>query len=231
LFQRLGCSKDVERLHFEYQTYLERDARDVLNIGDLEPLGRFLGLCAGRCGQLLNLSSVAADCGISHTTARRWISALEASVLVYLLRPHHRNFSKRLIKSPKLYFLDSGLLCYLLGVRSADELRIHASRGGVFESWVVSEALKAYYHAGETPPLYFWRDSVGHEIDLLIDRGETLTPVEIKSGQTINDDFFKGLMYWRSLPEQAGCPAALVHGGDQTYTRRQVEVISWRQWG
>ena len=202
-----------------------------MNIGDLESLGRFIRLCAGRCGQLLNLSSLATDCGISHTTARRWMSALEASFLIYLLCPHHRNFSKRLIKSPKLYFLDSGLLCYLLGIRSADDLRIHANRGGVFESWVVSEALKAYYHKGEVPRLYFWRDSIGHEVDLLIDHGQILTPVEIKSGQTINEDFFKGLAYWRTLPGQNDCPAALVYGGDQSYTRRQVEVMSWRLWG
>ena len=214
-----------------YQTYLERDARDVLNIGDLESLGRFIRLCAGRCGQLLNLSSLAMDCGISHTTARRWMSALEASFLIYLLRPHHRNFSKRLIKSPKLYFLDSGLLCYLLGIRSPDDLRIHANRGGIFESWVVSEALKAYYHKGEVPRLYFWRDAIGHEIDLLIDRGQLLIPVEIKSGQTINEDFFKGLKYWRTLPGQTDCPAALVYGGDQSHTRRKIEVMSWRLWG
>jgi len=214
-----------------YQTYLERDARDVLNIGDLEALGRFIRLCAGRCGQLLNLSSLANDCGISHTTARRWLSALEASFLVYLLRPHDRNFSKRLIKSPKLYFLDSGLLCYLLGVRSAEDLRIHASRGAVFESWVIAEALKSYYHQGDVPRLYFWRDSTGHEIDLLIDRGQTLVPVEIKSGQTINDDFFKGLEYWRQLPEQADAPASLVYGGADAYRRRKVDVIPWQAWG
>ncbi len=214
-----------------YQTYLERDARDVLNIGDLDALGRFIRLCAGRCGQLLNLSALANDAGISHTTARRWLSALEASFLVYLLRPHHRNFSKRLIKSPKLYFLDTGLLCYLLGVRGEDELRIHASRGAVFESWVIAEALKTCYHRGEVPRLYFWRDSAGHEVDLLIDRGPTLVPVEIKSGQTVSADFFKGLTYWRQLPGQAEAPAALVYGGDESHTRRNVEVVSWNRWG
>ena len=101
----------------------------------------------------------------------------------------------------------------------------------MFESWVISEALKTSYHGGRVPRLYFWRDSAGHEIDLLIDRGQTLVPVEIKSGQTINEDFFRGLAYWRSLPEQADCPAALIHGGDQSYTRRRVEVMSWKQWG
>ena len=122
-----------------YQAYVEKDVRDILNVGDLETFGRFVRLCAGRSSQLLNLSSLAGDAGISHTTARRWLSVLEASFLVFLLRPHHRNFNKRLVKSPKLYFLDSGLLCYLLRIRSPDDLRIHAARGAVFESWVVSE--------------------------------------------------------------------------------------------
>lgn len=141
---------------------------------------------------MLNFSSLAADAGISHATARRWISILEASFVVYLLKPHYRSFNKRLVKSPKLYFLDTGLLCYLLRIRKDEELHAHACRGGVFETWVVSELLKACYNQAPQPDLYFWRDSSGHEIDLLIDRGDVLVPVGIKSGQTLGERFSEG---------------------------------------
>lgn len=214
-----------------YQTYLERDVRDLLNIGDLEGFGRFVRLCAGRCGQLLNLSSLASDAGISHTTAQRWLSALEASFVVFLVRPHHRNFNKRLIKSPKLYFVDTGLLCYLLRIRSAEELEIHASRGAVFESWAASELLKAYHHRGKPADICFWRDSGGHEIDLLIDQGARQVPVEVKSGQTVAADFFRDLDYWRHLAGQPEGPAAVVYGGEASYLHKDVAVVSWQHWG
>lgn len=212
------------------RTYLERDVRDLLNVGDWEAFSRFVRLCAGRCGNLLNVSGLANDAGISHATARRWLSILEASYLVILLRPHHRNFNKRLIKSPKLYFLDTGLLCYLLRIRDADDLRLHASRGAVFETWVITEALKNCRNRGVEPDLYFWRDSTGREIDLIIDRGRTLVPVEIKSGQTVSSDFFRELEFWRGLPGQADCPAALVYGGNTSHRRRGVTVLSWQHW-
>jgi hypothetical protein len=214
-----------------YQSYIERDVRDVINVGDLETFGRFMGLCAGRSGQLLNLSALAADCGIAHTTARRWLSVLETSFIVCLLRPHHRNFSKRLIKSPKLYFLDTGLLCYLLRIRSPQDLTLHVSRGAVFESWVVSEAIKNFTHRGLKPDLYFWRDSSGHEVDLLIEAGGgKLVPVEAKSGQTFNSEFVKDLTWWR----QAGgleTTGAVVYGGEQSTTYKDDRILSWRSWG
>jgi len=213
------------------QTYLERDVREIVNIGDMETFERFIRLCAGRCGQLLNLSSLAADGGVSHTTARRWTSILQASFLVVLLRPHHRNFNKRLVKSPKLYFLDTGLLCYLLRIRSPEELRFHAARGAVFETFVISELLKNFYDQGSEPDVFFWRDSAGHEVDLVIDRGNELIPVEIKSGETIGSDFFKGLDYFRSLPGQEHCPAALVYGGKSSFHRKNIAVYSWDRWG
>jgi len=212
------------------RTYLERDVRDLLNVGDAEAFSRFVRLCAGRCGHLLNLSGLAGDAGISHATAWRWLSILEAGYLVILLRPHHRNFNKRLIKAPKLYFLDTGLLCYLLRIRDPDDLRQHAARGAVFETWVISEAVKTCRHRGVEPDLFFWRDSTGREIDLIIDRGGTLAPVEIKSGQTISEDFFRGLRFWRGLPGQAQCPAALVYGGADSYRRGGVTVLSWQHW-
>ena len=213
-----------------YQTYLERDVRDLLNVGDIEGFGRFVRLCAGRSGQLLNASSLAADAGISHTTVRRWLSILEASFVIYLLRPHHRNFNKRLVKSPKLYFLDTGLLCYLLRVQSPADLVAHAARGAIFETWVVSEAMKNFYNRGAEPDIYFWRDSAGHEIDLLIDQGAKQVLIEVKSGQTIASDFFADIDYWRNLARQPASIAGLVYGGEASFKRRGVSVVSWSDW-
>ncbi len=210
-----------------YQTYLERDVRAVLNVGDLETFGWFVRLCAGRTGQLLNLSGLASDCGVSHVTARRWISVLEASFIVTLLRPHHENFGKRLIKRPKLYFLDTGLLCYLLQIRSADELFHRAERGAVFESYVIAELYKNFLHRGEPPGLYFWRDAAGHEVDVVIDLGARRIPVEIKSGQTVVPGFFDSLRYWRRVSGRPEAPAALFYGGDQAYRRAGVVVLPW----
>ncbi|MBN2125515.1 MAG: ATP-binding protein [Deltaproteobacteria bacterium] len=210
-----------------YRTYVERDVRDIVNVGDIETFGRFVRMCAGRNGQLLNLSSLANDCGITHTTAKRWISILEASFIAILLRPHHRNFSKRLIKSPKLYFLDTGLLCYLLGIRAPEELVLHASRGSVFESLVISEFLKNSLHHGDDPDMFFWRDSGSHEIDAVFERAGELIAVEIKSGQTVAGDFFSGIEYWRKLTGSAKSPAALIYGGKGSFLRRGVSVYSW----
>jgi predicted AAA+ superfamily ATPase len=210
-----------------YQTYVERDVREVVNVGDLEAFSRFVRLCAGRNGQLLNLTSLANDCGITHTTAGRWLSILEASFLVRLLRPYHANFGKRMIKSPKLYFLDTGLLCYLLRIQSPADLHQHASRGPVFESFVVAELLKNFLHQGREPDLYFWRDSSGHEIDAVIDRGRDRVAVEIKSGQTVAHDFFAGLDFWRKLVGDPATPAALIYGGERSYRRSGVAVYSW----
>lgn len=210
-----------------YQTYLERDVRSVLNVGDLESFGRFVRLCAGRSGQLLNLSGLASDAGITHTTARRWLSVLEASFVVLLLRPHHRNFGKRLVKSPKLYFLDTGLLCRLLQIHEPGELLHRAERGAVFESFVVSELHKERIHRGEMPRLHFWRDSAGHEIDVLEERGTDLVAVEAKSAQTVAADFFDDLKYWRRLPGNGDAPLALIYGGDQAFRRDDVCVYPW----
>jgi len=210
-----------------YQTYIERDVRNILNVGDIETFSRFVRLCAGRCGQLLSLSGLASDCGITHTTAKRWISVLEASFIVTLLRPHYKNFGKRLIKSPKLYFLDSGLLCYLLHIRSPEDLFHRAERGAVFESFVVSEMYKNFMHRGEQPNLYFWRDASGHEVDIILDLGPELTPVETKSGQTIASDFFDNLIYWREISGHKTARAALIYGGELSFKRSGVVVYPW----
>ena len=210
-----------------YQSYLERDVRDILDVGDLETFGRFVRLCAGRTGQLLNLSSLGADAGVSHPTARRWLSVLEASFQVALLRPHHRNFNKRLVKTPKLHFLDTGLLCYLLRIHSPEDLRAHAARGAIFESYVVSELLKRAHHLARDPDLFFWRTSAGLEIDLLLDRGATQLPVEVKSGQTVASDWLRALDAWRRLTGDPSGPAALVYGGETSQQRHGVAIRAW----
>ena len=210
-----------------YRTYVERDVREVLNVGDLESFGRFIRLCAGRNGQLLNLSSLGNDAGVGHTTVRRWISVLEASFLVFLLRPYHRSFNKRLIKSPKLYVLDTGLLCYLLRIRSPEDLRLHGSRGGVFESFVVAEIIKDFLNRGQEPDLFFWRDSAGHEIDTVIEGPSGAVPVEVKSGQTFSRDFLSGIRFWKDMIGEPDAPSAVVYGGDSSFRREGVPVYSW----
>jgi len=212
-----------------YRTYVERDVRDVINIGNLEDFQRFVRLCAGRAGQMLNLSSIAMDCGISHTTARQWLSVLQAGFIVHLLPPHFANFSKRLVKSPKLYFLDSGLLCYLLRIRDADDIVAHPMRGAIFESFVVSELYKAFSHIGEIPPLYYWRDRTGHEVDVIIDTGKRLIPVEVKSSGTMSESFFDGLKYYLMLDRNVAKTGVLVYGGDTSYRRNDFLVRPWFQ--
>jgi predicted AAA+ superfamily ATPase len=206
------------------RTYVERDARLVGSIGDLAAFTRFVALCAGRSGQLLNLSALGADAGVSHTTARSWLSVLEASYLVTVLRPHHVNFKKRIVKTPKLIFLDSGLLCRLLGLRRAADLGVHPLRGAVFESFVIGELLKVFLHHGERAPLFFWRDSHGIEVDAVIDAAITRVAVEAKSGVTVASDAFRGLDSYCAL--SAG-PGVLVYGGDECYVRRGYAVRPW----
>ena len=209
------------------RTYLERDVRQLIKVQDLDTFRRFLKLCAGRTGQLLNLSSLANDCGITHNTAKAWISVLEASYIVHLLPPHHQNFNKRLIKTPKLYFLDTGLANWLLGIQNSEQLTTHVQRGALFETWIIGELLKARYNAGETSNLYFWRDRSGHEVDLLIDHGTHLSPLEIKSGQTINKDYFKGLEFWKNLAGDNAGKAWLVYGGDTRQLRSDFTILPW----
>jgi hypothetical protein len=211
------------------RTYVERDVRQLINVRDLSTFQRFLRLCAGRCGQLVNLSSLAGDCGITHNTAKAWLTVLEASYLIYLLQPHHRNFNKRLVKTPKLYFLDSGLAAWLLGVQHSGHLTSHPLFGALFESWVVAEILKARWHAGREPNLYFWRDRSGNEVDLLVDQGAQALPIEIKSGQTVVADFLRPIKRWQELVGDFSGPATLVYGGQALQKRSDCSVIPWRQ--
>ena len=208
--------------------YVERDVRQLLNVQDLDAFQRFLRLCAGRSGQLLNLSALANDCGITHNTAKSWISTLEASYVMFLLRPHHSNFRKRLVKTPKLYFYDTGLLCWLLGIQEAPQLVTHPLRGSIFENFVISELTKARLNRLLNAGFYFWRDSNGNEIDLIIDHGGSLMPVEIKSGQTVNRDFFSGLERWMALANDQARLPTLVYGGKENMTRQGTRVLTWR---
>lgn len=209
--------------------YVERDVHQLLKVQDLNAFQRFVRLCAGHSGQILNLSSLAADAGITHNTARAWISVLEASYVVYLLQPHHANFNKRLVKSPKLYFYDTGLLCWLLGMQAAQQLAAHPLRGAIFETWVISELRKTWLHQGMAPAFSFWRDSNGNEVDLLIDRAGTLTPVEIKAGMTLNRDYFTGLQRWAALAGSQAATPVLVYGGTDEQQRAGVQTLGWQQ--
>jgi uncharacterized protein len=211
--------------------YVERDVRQLLNVQDLDTFQRFLRLCAGRSGQLLNFSSLATDCGITHNTAKAWVSTLEASYILFLLRPHHANFRKRLVKSPKLYFYDTGLLCWLLGIQEAGQLATHPLRGSIFETFIVSELMKARFNQMKSTGFYFWRDSNGNEIDLIADSGGKLMPIEIKSGQTLNRDFFLGLERWMALAGDRAFAPTLVYGGTETMRRKETRIFSWRMAG
>lgn len=208
------------------QTYVERDIRQLINVKDLALFEKFVKLCAGRVGQLLNLQSLGNDVGISHTTVRSWLTLLEASYAVFLLQPWHTNICARQVKAPKLYFYDVGLAAYLLGIENELHVNRHPLRGNLFENLVVIEALKYRYHRGQRNNLNFWRDSKGNEVDLLIESGADVMPVEIKSGATISDDFFKGLRSFSARLATPPSACSLVYGGSEQQQRSNVSV--WR---
>ncbi|MFH1542285.1 MAG: ATP-binding protein [bacterium] len=213
-----------------FQTYVERDVRALINVSNLDQFERFMRLCAGRAGQLLNLSSLANDCGITQPTAKAWLSALQASFICFTLQPHFKNFNKRVIKTPKLYFYDTGLLCYLLKIQSPDVLASHPLRGNIFENWVVSEYEKKYYNQGLEPPLYFWQDAKGHEIDLIIDEGTYLYPIEIKSSYTPNSTMVKNIEYFSRLqktPPKKGLLGECIYCGDSEQPFKDYLLRPW----
>ncbi|MCF7837495.1 MAG: ATP-binding protein [Candidatus Marinimicrobia bacterium] len=209
-------------------TYVERDVRQALNVRDLTLFARFLALCAGSVGQLLNASRLGADCGLNHGTARQWLSVLEASYVVFRLAPHHRNFRKRLVKTPKLYFHDTGLVARLLGIEAPDQLLTHPLRGALFENWVVAELLKGRFNRGKKSNLYFWRDNVGLEVDVLMEAGGVLRPLEVKAGATLADDWLKSMAQWSALAGQRAAPGCLVYGGRDPWERGGVQIVPWR---
>lgn len=221
---------DPGRFYADYvATYLERDVRALTAVHNLNLFQRFLRLLAARTGQLLNLNAVANDCGISHPTASAWLSVLEASYIVCRVAPYHVNFGKRLVKAPKLYFLDTGLCAWLLGIRTESSLSTHFVRGALFETWVVTEALKWRMTRGDRHPLYFWRDNVGNEADLLLDGPNGHALVEVKSGATFQPDWLRSLAtVSRHLSTGFNVQKALIYGGTGSFVRDDVRVIGWR---
>ena len=195
------------------QTYIERDIRQLKNIENFSRFQNFLKLCAGRVGQIINFSSLSQDCGISHTTARHWLNILEASYLVFFLQPFYKNFSKRLIKMPKLYFYDTGLVCTLLGLEKEEQLETHYLKGALYENLIILEFLKGRFNQGLPANLYFWRDRSGHEIDLIAEWGGKIKAIEIKSSATFQLEFIKNLQYFCKL--SSGIESYLVHNGTQ----------------
>ena len=218
----------VEIFYSDYiQTYVERDVRTIKNIGNLSTFNRFLQLCAGRIGQLLNLDSLATDTGITLNTVKSWLSILEASYIVYLLQPHHKNYNKRLVKRPKLYFYDTGLASNLLRIRSVEQLEIHHIRGNLFENFILNELLKFKLNNAKTPNFYFWRDKHGKEIDCIIETAENLIPVEIKSSKTYTKEFFKNLNYWNNLSTNSANNTYLIYNGIENDKLAGGNLISW----
>ncbi|MCK5199951.1 MAG: ATP-binding protein [Spirochaetales bacterium] len=211
------------------QTYIERDVRSLKNIGDLNIFRRFLQLCAGRVGQILNYSSIANDLGIDHKTVKSWISVLEASYIIFLLNPHYNNLNKRVIKQSKLYFYDTGLAASLLRIRSKDALYSFNLRGNLFENFIIAEYFKSTLHSGSQPDAFFFRDRTGNEVDLIIDKPPELIPIEIKSGETITNDFFKGLIKYQSLSTINPEKCFLIYSGDKSGKRKYGNILSWNQ--
>lgn len=209
------------------RTYVERDARSIKQVIDLSLFQKFIGLCAGRIGQLLNITSLANDCGITVLTAKSWLSVLEASYIIFLLQPYHTNIGKRLIKTPKLYFYDTGLACSVLGIESSKQLLNHYIRGNIFESFIIAELYKKRFNQGFLPRMYFWRDKTGHEVDCLITSGTAVTPIEIKVGQTVSSNYFDGLKYWYEINKQDEYNGTVVYTGPENQKRKYANVVSW----
>jgi uncharacterized protein len=220
-----------EWLHAYLVTYAERDARQLAAVQDLGAFQRFLKLTAARTGQLLNMQSLASDAGVSDKTAKHWLSILETCYLVHFVRPHFANFGKRLTKSPKIYMTDVGLAAALLGIHNAQQMQNHPLRGALFETMVVNEFLKNRANAGVREPLYFWRDNIGTEVDLILERGTEIAAIEIKSGITVASDAFSNLQKWQKYATERGNFSAiypgLVYGGDTRFTRAGVDAMPW----
>jgi predicted AAA+ superfamily ATPase len=209
-------------------TYLERDVRQIVTVRSLSLFQKFLKICAGRTGQFLNLSTIGNDLGLSHTTAREWLSVLEASYIVYLLPAYYRNFNKRLTKAPKLYFYDTGLAAYLLGIEKPAQCARDPLRGALFENFIVIEILKNFWNRGKNAPLYYFRDNAGNEIDLLIEKARKVIGVEIKAGETLNSDWFKGLKYLVKVMGKEVLAKYLVYGGRASLQSEGASALSYK---
>lgn len=210
------------------RTYIEKDIRQIKNITDLLVFERFMSLLAGRNGHELTMSALAVETGVDVKTIQSWLSILENSFIIYLLKPHYKNFNKTIVKRPKLYFYDTALVCSLLRITRIEHLQTHPLRGAIFEGMVISELVKQRTNAGLSVNLFYWRDKTGHEIDVIVDEGERLIPIEIKSGQTIQAEFFKNLTYWTNLSGQP--ESFILYAGTQTQKRSNgITILNWRQ--
>jgi uncharacterized protein len=218
--------KASEALSFYVNTYIERDIRNLLNIKDLSRFETFLRLCAARTGQILNLSNLGNECGINHNTAASWLSMLEASYILFRLKPHYNNLSKRLVKAPKIYFYDTGLASYLLDINEVRQMKYHPLKGNIFETLVVSELLKARYNAVKESNLYYFRDNVGNEVDLILDNAGKVLPLEIKSGATFSEDMLKNLNYYLKINKNLQSKATLIYAGDKSFDYKNYRIVS-----
>jgi predicted AAA+ superfamily ATPase len=209
-------------------TYVERDARQLLNIGDLNSFQKFIALCAGRIGQLINFTSVSNELSISYHTVQKWLSILETGFITYRLYPHHKNYNKRLVKTPKLYFYDTGLASAILGIRNVEQLQIHFLKGELFENMVITELFKQRFNKGMASDYYFWRNNKGVEIDCLQSDNNNILAIEIKSGTSVHQDFFKNLLYYQKLSGISNKQLILVYGGTESHQRSIAKVLSWK---
>ena len=230
-----GCypaiySKNIppEKLYKNYlQTYIERDVRQLANVGDLTTFQTFIKLCAARVGQLVNFTALSNDANVSDTTVKRWLSILETSYIIFLLRPYHKNLGKRVVKTAKLYFYDPGLICSLLQIKQED-LANHPNKGNIFESFIIADILKHYHNQGTNPRVYFWRDKTEHEVDCIIEEKQKLIPIEIKAGRTFNQRFFDGLNYWDTLAHEQSKQGFVVFAGSSQQMRAHKDLVSWQ---
>jgi predicted AAA+ superfamily ATPase len=209
-------------------TYVERDVRQIKNIGDLSLFQKFLQLVAGRVGQLVNYASLANDVGVSSKTIESWLSVLEASYIVYTLQPYYKNFGKRVIKSPKIYFYDVGLLCHLLEINTVVDLQNHYAYGQIFENMVITEVQKQHQNLRKNKGSYFWRDNHGNEVDLVLSSASNLHGVEIKSAQTFNSNMLKGLEFWHQLDPNTNQPLSLVYAGSAEQRIGHAQLKNWK---
>jgi len=229
-FPRLYDQNIAPRDYFPnyLQTYVERDARQLVNISDLDVFQSFLQLCAGRVGQLFNKTEVGNLAGVDQATVRRWLSILKTGFQVFTLSPHFRNFNKRIVKTPKLYFYDTGMACALLNIKSVEELQNHFARGALFENFIIVEIMKSFFNKGYRPNLYFWRDRSGHEIDLLVDEGDKIYPIEIKAATAVQPQFYKGLSFFNTLSGNSPELSYLIYGGQNSYDGKFGKLRSWK---
>lgn len=209
------------------ETYVQRDVRQIKNVGNLNVFSRFLSICAGYIGQTINYNNLANDAGISVNTVKNWLSVLETSFIIYQLPPYYRNFKKRITKSTKLYFYDTGLACSLLRINNVNALENYFQKGALFENFIINEMSKSFYNQGKRPPFYFWRDSNKREIDLIIDMGSHLIPIEIKSGRTFNSTFFKNISWFQGIANIPVKNSYVIYGGDQNWEMEYGKLISW----